>query len=534
MWYSSLFFKSLLLAGAISPCLVSSIDSSNVDLTGYHFKVTGLVQAGFLEVDAAGDEWSGYLFEMLDAVSKKANFTYELRPPSGLGSRCEHSDGEVDPFTTYGAEYRVQYQCGQSDVNDLNLRDTVFGSDMYLGLFYITPGRLSQNLFSTAFHPPATGAMTMYGTATGISSIEDLIEQQQQGLQKPICILRNTATTDFIQQSYPLLEVRDFVPTSSYDEYQSFADGDCEIHIADYPIATQFILDHYNEGNCMARGKYAIGIRNDMPQEVVHAIDYWMTDLMTCVPEDPDCESFSELYGNLGGTGDECGYGALDTEDKSLSKGGLLAVVLSVLLAFLVCLLTGVRWMLDQVRLRYRQRFINQIASHISLNSSTIAVSSGKLLEEVENLVQSHTIISKRDLQMWMLENQFEFLSRRDFSALWHAIDIDDTELIDPLEFIVIMSACGPDFEQDYKNLERRTAAERLHWASIRLSNICQIENGGSPAAGARSRPMEESDDSTSQLSESRRSSSLSHIPPPTTTVSVRPTQVEIDDTNEV
>jgi hypothetical protein len=43
------------------------------------------------------------------------------------------------------------------------------------------------------------------------------------------------------------------------------------------------------------------------------------------------------------------------------------------------------------------------------------------------------------------------FISDTDFDALWGAMDVSDRGMVDPVQFIVFLSACGPQFEQVYK-----------------------------------------------------------------------------------
>jgi hypothetical protein len=43
------------------------------------------------------------------------------------------------------------------------------------------------------------------------------------------------------------------------------------------------------------------------------------------------------------------------------------------------------------------------------------------------------------------------FISDKDFDALWSAMDIRDRGAVDPVQFIVFLSACGPQFEEVYK-----------------------------------------------------------------------------------
>eukprot|EP00934_Nitzschia_sp_Nitz4_P009048 Nitzschia sp. Nitz4//scaffold15_size197535//83649//88038//NITZ4_001578-RA/size197535-augustus-gene-0.208-mRNA-1//1//CDS//3329537715//9038//frame0 len=461
--------------------------SAQFDLTGHHFIVTGVDEPGFLTPDPSGTEWEGYFYDMISALSRAANFTFEMRPPSGLGSLCEHGS-DVDPFTQYGQGYRTQYTCAQSDVNDEQLRGTRFASDMYIGLFWITPDRLKDNLFSTTFKPPASGAMSMYGVATGVSSIEDVIEQQKQGLQKPICISQGTATVTFMRESYPELEITEFVATPTYDVYLSMKSGDCDIHIADYPIATKYIYDQYKDDACMAQGKpigiigsplsfgysqYGIGIRNDMPQDVVHAIDYWLTELMTCIPEDPECDSLAAYYTG-GGTGEECGYSSsVGGDKKSLSTGWIAGIaVVPTVAALVVCALCAKR-SLDNQRRKLRRRAVEHVAHYIILCPNSYDLDPDLQVAEFERFLRKHRrAISKESMRGWMMDKKLYYLADRDFEALWGALDIDQRNMVDPAEFIEYMGICGPDSDRLNAELHWLPKKERLAWISRRLSSL--------------------------------------------------------------
>lgn len=141
-------------------------------LHGEHFKISVAEEGSFLKVhDNNHNEkngttlsYSGYLIDMMDAISQnhRANFTYELLTPSGYGSQCtprldmyhdsDHDDA-VNHNMAYDKQYRTQYKCGSSDVTDLPHSNHTT-TDMYLGMYYVTPERQLQNQFTIPFLPP--------------------------------------------------------------------------------------------------------------------------------------------------------------------------------------------------------------------------------------------------------------------------------------------------------------------------------------------------------------------------------------------
>jgi hypothetical protein len=232
-------------------------------LSGRNFRITVLEEGSFLEVNDEPDgslSFGGYLIDMLAALAhfNRANFTYDLATPSGYGSACNPrllpllNDSTANEAAAYNATYRTQYRCGESDVNDLPLSE--HSTDVYLGLYYVTSSRQLANQFTIPYQPPAQGTLAMYGTATGVASFEDLVEQQRQGLQPPACGPGGTALIDFIRTSFPGIEIQDlFGGDAEIDA--AFNDGTCEVYITDAPIVTQFVLKRSRQNQCIYNGK---------------------------------------------------------------------------------------------------------------------------------------------------------------------------------------------------------------------------------------------------------------------------------------
>jgi len=85
---------------------------------------------------------------------------------------------------------------------------------------------------------------------------------------------------------------------------------------------------------------HAIGIRKDIPKEVVDTISYWMNILMSCNPLDPlgPCPdgNFASFYEGRGGTGKECGY-VLYPADGTIAPWAVACIaVVSVIVASLL------------------------------------------------------------------------------------------------------------------------------------------------------------------------------------------------------
>lgn len=251
----SIFSWGLLLSTAVAQ------QAALPQLNGQHFRISVLEEKGFLDVNEAviGDEtelyYSGYLIDMLEALARpsRANFTYTLLPPSGYGSLC---NPQLEPNSTtddaYNALYRTQYNCGASDVNDVPLLPT--STDMYLGMYYVTPSRQLTNHFTIPFLPPFSGTLAMFGTATGIADFDNLVEQQKQGLQPAACAPGGSALITEVANSFPGIQLKDLYGGEDVIT-AAFQDGTCEIYIFDGPLAASYVLRRQQEDECMANGK---------------------------------------------------------------------------------------------------------------------------------------------------------------------------------------------------------------------------------------------------------------------------------------
>ena len=265
-------------------------------LNGAHFRVTVVEERGF--VDFHGDQldgslsFSGYCIDLLNSIARpeRANFTFELLPPSGTGSRCELA---IDPTSSvqgtpnlYDPLYYTHYNCGQSDVTDVPVSN--YTTDFYLSLFYITPTRQLLGKFSMPFAPPHSGRNIMFGTAVNIRNVEHFIELQKAGDQKAACMPIGAVNTEFVQRSYPDIQIMRIKGTHSAF-YEALKSGQCQVIIFDHPVAARFVLELYQRDECIANGipigiigdpftigldSYGIGIRNGLSGDVVRSIDY--------------------------------------------------------------------------------------------------------------------------------------------------------------------------------------------------------------------------------------------------------------------
>lgn len=224
-------------------------------LNGEHLLITVAQESGFVNIEEDDEDgslkFSGYIMDMIDGIAARANFTYTIKTPSGFGSLCHDRLSSNNQTDAFAAKYRTQYKCGQSDVNDLPISN--YTTDMYWGLYYVTPERQLENQFTLPYNPPSTGTLTMFGTETGISNMNQLAQLQTSGIVGPACAAENAAYIDFLRHAYPEMQFVE-VPNTEESFYDSLVNGVCSVIISDYPVATYFTLQQYQKGRCLVQG----------------------------------------------------------------------------------------------------------------------------------------------------------------------------------------------------------------------------------------------------------------------------------------
>jgi hypothetical protein len=227
----------------------------------------------------------------------------------------------------------------------------------------------------------------------------------------------------------------------------------------------------------------AIGIRKDIPTHVVDTFDYWLTVLMTCSPLDCPGDNLQDLYRPRVGTGQECGYVAnpvtIITTGLQLSRWGVVAIILGVVVSIGAGLFVSYRVKLKRQKKRFRKRFVQQIARNINIGPSPDCIPLDKLAEEVQYIGDKDGMITKEKLLRWMLDVKLEFISDRDFDALWAAMDHKNKGEVCAIDFFVFLSACGHEFEEVYQEQMAMPKTERIKWAAHRLSNINRLGAAG-------------------------------------------------------
>ncbi|KAL7532260.1 hypothetical protein ACHAWF_009679 [Thalassiosira exigua] len=244
---------SFLLAGCGEVCAQVPLPPEP-SLAGSKFKITIIENLDYLvkvnkeeDGNPTKDQITGYMKDMIDGVAKKAGFEYELFLPSGYGPSCVGRISVNNTDDAYATKFRSQFNCGQEDVieDDRNVAKT----DMYWSLYYVSTPRQRWNQFTLPYKPPGQGALTMYGTATDVADIYDMIEQQKAGMQKPICIGESTAYGAYLKNALKDLQVYE-TPNTNAGFLEGLRGGHCETIINAYPYALDFIATQYDKNEC--------------------------------------------------------------------------------------------------------------------------------------------------------------------------------------------------------------------------------------------------------------------------------------------
>lgn len=241
----------VLLVGSVTPQEILT-PQPPPQLNGLHLDITILVESfGFVNVQEdesdGGLTYSGFLVDVLKAIALpiRANFTYTFHSPSGFGSKCPQR-----PAAPYPKAYWHDFGCGEGDVIDSPLLNN-YTTDMYVGAFYITPERQRVTQFTIPFYPPTTGTLAMVGTATGIRTFDDYVQQQEQGLQGPACVAANTQYAKFVRKTFPTMKLVEIIPGSPL--YPPMVNGTCDVMIVGRPFAASFVFKMSRDGTCKAR-----------------------------------------------------------------------------------------------------------------------------------------------------------------------------------------------------------------------------------------------------------------------------------------
>lgn len=126
-------------------------------------------------------------------------------------------------------------------------------------------------------------------------------------------------------------------------------------------------------------------------------------------------------------------------------------------------------------------RMIRGIAQNITISSAPGQLNAETLQKEFELIDRDKGgTITKDEMKQWLEDGKLGEISDKDFNSMWVAMDIDGDGAIDFVEFASFLSSCGEAFDEVFKEQERMTKAEKIRFASRRLStrDLGNLEEG--------------------------------------------------------
>ncbi len=161
-------------------------------------------------------------------------------------------------------------------------------------------------------------------------------------------------------------------------------------------------------------------------------------------------------------------------EPAAQMKGGFIAlfVILGILVFGTIAYLLH-RKKSEEQKHRYKQHFVRGIARNISIAASAGMVSPDKLQKEFDHINSNGDgTISKDELKKFVESGKVGTIEDKDFEALWHAIDINNSGEVDFVEFLSFLGGCGDEFDAIFQEQQAMTKEEKMKYASQRLSVI--------------------------------------------------------------
>ena len=147
-----MIFAMQLVVSALLACCAhaTQLPPEATQLAGEHLHITTVEEAGSMDVHAPDgtfysdpSDWTGFLVEQIDWISKQAGFTYTLHLPSGMGPECTNEVTSANkPYRS--SKWANEYKCGEQDVDENR-------THAYWGMYFYTKARAKKNLLTVPF-----------------------------------------------------------------------------------------------------------------------------------------------------------------------------------------------------------------------------------------------------------------------------------------------------------------------------------------------------------------------------------------------
>jgi len=161
-------------------------------------------------------------------------------------------------------------------------------------------------------------------------------------------------------------------------------------------------------------------------------------------------------------------------EPDAQMKDGFIA--LFVILGCLVLIAVGFllhRNARAKQKKRYKAHFVRGIAKNITIAPSAGMISAEELKKEFDFIDKDKGgTISRDELNKFVESGKIGIMEKKDFDAMFSALDIDNSGEIDFVEFAAFLSSCGSEFDKVNQEQKAMTADEKLMSASRRLSTM--------------------------------------------------------------
>ena len=253
---------------------------------------------------------------------------------------------------------------------------------------------------------------------------------------------------------------------------------------SDYTLATQS-LEIYKETDTMT-----VLLRRNI--DTIHKVtkDKWLQEIETAyedanVPKeiriqngqlpmiteclDDNCPTEEEWCT----TDPNCSTSPYIEPDATIKAGPIAGIIVAIFVVVFVGMVLFFQHLLNQQKERYRTVFASRVAETIQLNKtdSKLMLTPEALAKEFQKIDSGLTdggdgVISKEELWTFISSGKAgNSMNRKDFDALFVAMDVDNNGSVDFLEFCNFMSMCGKQFD----DARRKNAMTRksLNWNNV-------------------------------------------------------------------